>query len=141
MIVLDTNVLSELMRPSPSPLVVNWVQQQPPDQVFTTSIAEAEILYGIRLLPTGKRRDELLAAAESVFGEYLADRVIAFDSQAAHAFARIAAKCRTVGKPISHADAQIAAIVHIQEAILATRNVADFANCGISIANPWTAAR
>jgi hypothetical protein len=141
MIILDTNVLSELMRPSPSPLVVGWIEQQPPDQVFTTSITEAEIFYGIRLLATGKRRDALLVAAEAIFIEHLSDRVIAFESLAAHAFARIAAKCRNFGKPISHADAQIAAIVQTHRATLATRNVADFANCDILIANPWIAAK
>jgi toxin FitB len=139
MIVLDTNILSELMRPKPSPRVVAWVTQQAAAELFTTAITEAEIFYGIELLGTGKRRDSLQAAAEGMFNEDFVGRVLGFESEAAHHFARIAAYRRGLGKPISHADAQIAAIARAHGAKLATGNGADFAECGIAVINPWQA--
>lgn len=137
MIVLDTNVLSELMRPKPSTRVVTWVANQPAAELFTTSITEAEIFYGIELLTRGKRREALLAAAEAMFTEDLAGRIFAFDSDAARVFSKIAAHRRALGRPINHADAQIAAIARVRRAKLASRNVADFADCGLDIINPW----
>ncbi len=138
MIVLDTNVLSELMRLRPAFQVVRWIEQQPAAELFTTAITEAEILYGIELLPKGKRRDGLQVATAAMFREDFAERVLSFDSDAARAFSKIAARRRAVGKPISQADAQIAAIVQIHGATLATRNGGDFASCEISIVDPWT---
>jgi predicted nucleic acid-binding protein len=138
MIILDTNVLSELMRPRPSPTVVAWVAKQPAVEVFTTSITEAEILYGIELLAKSKRREQLLAAADAMFTEDLAGRIFAFESDAARVFSKIAVQRRALGKPISHADAQIAAITQVRKAKLATRNVADFQDCGIDLVDPWT---
>jgi predicted nucleic acid-binding protein len=137
MIILDTNVLSELMSPTPSPRVVAWVAKQPAAELFTTSITEAEIFYGLELLAKGKRREGLLAAAEAMFAEDLAGRVLGFDSAAARAFSKIAAHRRALGRPISHADAQIAAITQLRGAKLATRNIADFANCGLRAVDPW----
>lgn len=137
MIVLDTNVLSELMRPKPSPQVVAWVAQQAAADLFTTTITEAEIFYGIELLAKGKRHDALLAAAEGMFTEDFAGRVLAFESDAARHFARIVAHRRALGSPISHADAQIAAIARAHGANLATGNAPDFADCGIAVINPW----
>jgi toxin FitB len=139
MIVLDTNVLSELMRPQPSPKVAAWVTRQPIAEVFTTTITEAEIFYGIELLVKGKRRDQLLKAADAMFTEDFAGRIFEFGSDAARAFSRIAAQRRARGKPISHADTQIAAIARVRGAKLATRNVTDFEDCGIDVVNPWTA--
>jgi len=139
MIVLDTNVLSELMRPQPSARVVNWVAQQPAADLFTTAITEAEIFYGIELLAKGKRRDGLLAAAEGMFSEDLAGRVLAFETDAARHFAGIAAHRRVLGRPISHADAQIAAIARAHRAKLATGNGPDFADCSIVVIDPWRA--
>jgi toxin FitB len=136
-IILDTNVLSELMRPRPSATVVSWVGKQPAAELFTTSITEAEIFYGVELLTRGRRRDGLLAAAEAMFAQDFAGRILAFDSEAARGFARIAAHRRAAGKPISHADSQIAAIVRLHGALLATRNVADFADCEIRLIDPW----
>ena len=138
MIILDTNVLSELMRPTPSPRVVAWVAKQPATELFTTSITEAEIFYGLELLTKGKRREGLLAAAEAMFAEDLAGRVLGFDSDAARAFSRIAAHRRALGRPISHADAQIAAITQVRGAKLATRNVTDFEDCGVHAVDPWS---
>jgi toxin FitB len=114
MIIPDTDVLSELMRPKPSPKVVAWVAKQPAAGLFTTSITQAEILYGIELLPKSKRREGLLAAAEAMFAEDLAGRIFGFESEAARVFSKIAARCRGLGKPISHADAQIAAITQVR---------------------------
>lgn len=138
MIILDTNVISELMRPKPSAHVVAWIKKQRAAELYTTAITEAEIFYGIELLTEGKRREGLLAAAESMFADDFAGRVIGFSSDAARVFATIAAHRRAMGKPISHPDAQIAAITRLQGAVLATRNMADFDNCGIRVADPWS---
>ena len=139
MIILDTNVLSELMRPNPAPSVSAWVAKQSAGELSTTSITEAELLYGIELLAKGKRREQLLAAADAMFTEDLAGRLYGFDSDAARAFSKIAARRRGLGRPISHADAQIAAIAQVRSATLATRNVMDFQNCGIELIDPWSA--
>ena len=138
MIILDTNVLSELMRPKPSPKVVDWVAKQLTTEIFTTSVTEAEIFYGIELLAKGKRREQLLAAADAMFAEDLAGRIFGFESDAARAFSKIATQRRALGSPISHADAQIAAIAQVRRAKLATRNVADFRDCDIDVVDPWT---
>jgi predicted nucleic acid-binding protein len=137
MIILDTNVLSELMRPKPAPRVSAWVAKQSAVELFTTSITEAEIFFGIELLTKGKRREGLLGAAEAMFAEDLGGRIFSFESDAARLFSKIAAHRRALGKPISHADAQIAAIARLRGAKLATRNVADFIDCGIDLVNPW----
>lgn len=137
MIILDTKVISELMRPKSSAQVANWIAQQPGTELFTTSITEAEIFYGIELLGRSKRREGLLAAAEAMFSEDFAGRVFVFDSDAARVFAKIAAARRGLGRPISHADAQIAALAQVRGAKLATRNVDDFEGCGIEVVDPW----
>ena len=137
MIILDTNVLSELMRPKPSPRVAAWVAKQPAAELCTTSVTKAEIFYGIELLPKSKRREDLLAAAEAMFAEDFEGRVYGFDSDAARVFATLAAHRRARGRPINHADAQIAAIARAQDAKLATRNVADFEGCNVNVVDPW----
>ena len=137
MIILDTNVLSELMRTKPSARVVAWVAKQAAAELCTTSITEAEIFCGIELLSKGRRREGLLAAAEAMFTEDMAGRIFAFDSDSARAFSKIAAYRRALGRPIHHADAQIAAIAQVRGAKLATRNVADFGNCGLDVLDPW----
>ena len=107
-------------------------------ELFTTSITEAEIFLEIELLAKGKRRDQLLRAAEGLFAEDLGGRILSFESDAARLFSKIAAQRRFLGQPISHADAQIAAITKLKGAKLATRNVTDFDSCGIDLVNPWT---
>jgi predicted nucleic acid-binding protein len=97
----------------------------------------AEILYGIELLPKGKRRDKLLTETEAMFNEDFAGRILPFDEEAARAFAEIAAARRTQGRPIAEFDAQIAAIARTQRAALATRNTSDFEACGVRLVNPW----
>lgn len=137
MIVLDTNVLSELMKPKPAPRVVAWVAKQRVVELFTTSITEAEIFYGIELLTKGKRREGLLAAAEAMFSQDLCGRVLGFESEEARVFSRVASNRRLRGRPISHADAQIAAIVRARSAELATRNLEDFDGYDINVVDPW----
>jgi predicted nucleic acid-binding protein len=137
MIVLDTNVLSEALRPRPSDAVRRWMTEQPADNLFTTSICEAEILYGLALIPAGRRRTALQREITAIFGEAFAGRILPFDSASARAFAQIAAARRTLGRPISDLDAQIAAITSSHGATLATRNIDDFADCGIRLLNPW----
>jgi toxin FitB len=140
MIILDTNVLSELMRLKPTPKVVAWVARQPATELFTTSITEAEIFYGIELVTKGKHREGLLAAAEAMFAEDLTGRIFGFEGDAAPVFSKIAAHRRALGRPIRHADAQIAAIAQVRGAKLATRNTADFEDCGIDVVDPWNAS-
>ena len=139
MIVLDTNVLSEASQPAPARRVLDWLAAQQPARLFTTTISEAEFLYGLALLPAGKRRTGLEQAARRMFGEDFTNRVLPFDSAAAHAFALIAAVRRKKGRPIGDFDAQIAAIARSHGAAVATRNVGDFSDCGIDVIDPWTA--
>ncbi len=138
MIILDTNVLSELMRPDPDVTVAAWTAGQPMQVLFTTTICEAEILFGIALLPAGKRKEGLARSAREMFAEDFAGRILSFDSSAAAAFARIESGRRRLGKPIAHADMRIAGIASSRGASVATRNAGDFADCGISVVNPWT---
>ena len=137
MIVLDTNVISELMRPTPDARVMAWMAQQPMAGLFTTTITQAEIFYGLALLPQGRRRDDLVVAAQQMFDVDLAGRALSFDIDAAMIYAEIAAGRRQIGKPISQIDAQVAAVARSRGAQLATRNVPDFVDCGIVVVNPW----
>ncbi len=137
MIVLDTNVISEAMRSVPEPRVIAWLDRLERDEVYTTAICEAEILYGIALLPEGKRRRELRQIATRLFSERLAGRVLAFDRVAAEHFAVVASARRSAGTPISVQDAQIAAIARAHGAIVATRNAEDFNGTGVAVVNPW----
>ena len=139
MIVLDTNVLSEVLRPLPSEVVLGWLAAQEPPAVFTTTITQAEVLYGVEVLPPGKRRVRLSAAIEKMFAEEFQDRILPFDDDAARTFAKIVAARDAAGLPISQFDAMIAAIARSRRAAVATRNTADFERCGIQIINPWTA--
>jgi predicted nucleic acid-binding protein len=137
MLILDTNVLSELLKPNPDAQVVAWIENQPRQQLFTTAVSRAEIMYGIQLLPKGQRRQKLAEAAKAIFDEELADHVLPFESLAADHFATIAAKRKIEGKPISQFDAIIVSIATAHSARLATRNERDFEACGVSIENPW----
>jgi predicted nucleic acid-binding protein len=137
MIVLDTNVLSELMRPAPTERVVRWVASRPASSLFTTTVTHAELLFGILLLPDSRRRRGLQAALAALFEEDLADRVLPFDELAVPEFAVVASDRQHMGRPIAHADAQIAAICRSRGAAVATRNVADFEGCGVMVVNPF----
>jgi predicted nucleic acid-binding protein len=137
MIVLDTNVLSEALRPIPEARVMTWLANQPRAALFTTTVTRAEILYGIHLLPSGARRQSLWRATQAIFD--FSDLVIDFDSSAADAYADIAAVRKNAGRPISQFDAMIAAMARTKGATLATRNTRDFLDCGIELVDPWHA--
>ena len=137
MIVLDTNVLSELMRSAPDELVAQWMDDQPNSSLFTTTVTQAEILYGVSVLPAGKRKQGLAAAVGAMFGQDFTGRVLPFDGSAAVAFAEICADRARLGRPISQFDAQIAAIARSRGAALATRDSPDFDECGIDVIDPW----
>ena len=139
MIVLDTNVLSELMRTSPHERVVEWMDTQPASRLFTTTVTQAEILYGVGLLPTGKRKQALAAAVDAMFEQDFKGRVLPFDGPAAATYAEICTDRVRLGRPISQFDAQIAAITRSRGAALSTRNTPDFDECGIHVIDPWQA--
>ena len=139
-VVVDTNVVSEFMRPRPEPIVIAWLDSQFRRSLFVTAVTEAEIRAGIAFLPQGQRRRQLARAADRAFGTLFADRILPFDSEAAQAYATIAGRCRRAGRPISQADGQIAAIAHSRSTMLATRNVRDFELTGIRLADPWATA-
>lgn len=139
MIVLDTNVVSELMQERPDPAVLRWVAAQDGAELNTTAITIAEIGYGIARLPSGRRRDQLHAAATQVVGVDLASRIIAFDHDAAKQYGEIVATRERAGRPVGVPDAQIAAICRANGAPLATRDRADFEGTGIELVDPWTA--
>ena len=138
MIVLDTNVLSETFKPSPSKAVLRWLAAQEPPEVFTTTITQAELLYGIELLRAGKRRGRLSTAINDVFAEEFHGRILPFDEEAARVFPKIVANWNAVARPIAQLDTMIAAIAHSRRAALATRNTRDCERCGVRIINPWT---
>jgi len=138
MIVLDTNVLSAVLRPVPESPVMDWLAIQPRVSLFTTAVTRGEILYGIRLLPDGKRRRGLWEAAKAIFDEDFAGQVLSFDNDAADMYVEISASRRSAGKPISQFDAMIVAMARSRGAGLATRNVKDFEDCGIDVIDPWT---
>ncbi len=137
MIVLDTNVVSELMRPLPSAAVVRWISQHSADEIYSSTVVLAEVLYGIEILPAGRRRSDLLAGADKMFTVVLSGRILSFDEQSARVFAQIASTRRRKGRPMAELDAQIAAIASVHSASLATRNTGDFEGCGIRLFNPW----
>ncbi len=137
MVLLDTNVVSELMRPNPAPRVEAWLARRIAASVFISVISEAEIRYGAAILPAGKRRDTLITAIEDMFRRDFAGRVLPFDSAAAAEYASIATARRHAGRPISQSDCQIAAIARSRGAEIATRDSGGFTDCGIDVINPW----
>lgn len=139
MIILDTNIVSELLRPAPEPKVEAWLAAQDGGQVYLTALSEAELRFGVAILADGKRRDALAGAIDAMLREDFRDRILPFDSAAAEAYAAIAADRRGAGRPISQFDCQIAAIGRAQGATVATRNARDFEGCGIDIIDPWAA--
>ncbi|HWA90550.1 MAG TPA: type II toxin-antitoxin system VapC family toxin [Rhizomicrobium sp.] len=136
MIILDTNVLSEPTRAAPSIVVRRWLQSQAIQDLYTTAITEAEMMGGVAILPAGRRRDALTQQVERLFGEDFQGRILAFDEDAARAFPAVARVAH--GRPMMEPDRQIAAIARAHGATLATRNIKDFAGCGLTLVNPWT---
>jgi hypothetical protein len=139
MIVLDTNVISELMRSEPHPAVFAWVAAQPRESFCTTSFNCAEIFFGVRALPEGKRRTALFDAATMMFEEDLGGRILAFDAAAANRYSEIVVARRQAGAPIEAFDALIAATAYIAGAAVATRDISGFEGCGLTLINPWAA--
>ncbi len=139
MIVLDTNVVSELTRLAASATVLEWVARQPQSELFLTAVSEAELRYGVEILPAGRRRNAILTEVEAVIGEDFAGRILPFDSAAASEYALIVSARRAAGAPISQSDAQIAAIARSCGGAVATRDVEGFRGCGIEVINPWRA--
>jgi len=136
-IVLDTNVISELLRAEPAAQVERWLSAQDGEAVYFTAVGEAELRHGVAVMPAGRRRTALSAAIEGIMDEDFHNRVLPFDRAAARAYADIAAKRRSLGRPISQFDCQIAAIARAHDASVATRNTADYEGCGVEIINPW----
>ena len=137
MILLDTNVISELMRSEPAQVVLDWFGKHDAADLFISAVTEAELRTGVAILPEGQRRDRLQAAIDAMIDLDFQARVLPFDSPAAKAYAEIAAQRRAAGRPIADADCQIAAIARATNAPVATRNVKDFDGCGIPLINPW----
>ncbi len=137
MIVLDTNVVSELARPKPSHAVIEWVDAQDSSTLVITALTAAEVRAGVALLPDGRRKREVGLRMESLLTETFAGFVLAFDIDSSAHYADIVAGRKHAGRPISTFDAQIAAVCHQHEAKLVTRNTADFADTGIQLINPW----
>ena len=136
-LLLDTNVLSELLRARPDPAVLAWFATQPTHSLFVSSVTQAEMLLGARLLPAGRRRQQLQQALDTMFRDDFAGHLWPFDATCAAHFAELVATRRAAGRPISQFDAQIAAIALRHGAGLATRNGADFEGCGLSLHVPW----
>ena len=134
---LDTNVLSELLRAEPNAEVLAWMAAQPPESLFVSVVTQAEMLLGGRLLPAGKRRTSLEAALDAMFNEDFAGRVLAFDSIAAAHYVEVVARRREAGRPVAQFDAQIAATALACGCGLVTRNLSDFEACGLTLIDPW----
>ena len=140
MVLLDTNVVSELMRAVPSVEVLAWMDERPSRELFVTAVTEAEVRTGIAILPAGARRRRLADAAERTLRVLFSGRVLPFDSGAALAYADIAAASRAAGRPISQSDCQISAIARSRGMAVATRNVRDFSETGVEVIDPWASA-
>ncbi len=138
MIIIDTNVLSEPLKPTPAGKVLQWLTGQETLAVFTTTITMAELLSGVEALPAGKRRTGLRAAIERMLAQEFENRILPFNESAAREFAHILAARNAAGRPISQFDAMIAAVARSHKASLVTRNKRDFDLCGVHVIDPWT---
>lgn len=137
MILVDTNVVSEVMRPAPSPSVLAWLNGQDALGLFLSTVSIAEIGYGIRVLPEGKRRRELEDRFERFVAEGFGQRILGFDEPAARIYPAVMARRREMGRPMGLPDGQIAAIARANRCVLATRNIRDFEACGLELINPF----
>lgn len=137
MIVLDTNVVSEVVKPSPSPNVIGWLNGQETSDLYVTTITLGEISYGVEVLPDGKRRTSLSRALHQFVDRAFADRVLVFDRESAHEYGQVMAGRRKLGRPLSAPDGQIAAVARRHQFLLATRNLDDFEECGLGLVNPF----
>jgi hypothetical protein len=137
MILLDTNIISELMKQSPSLNVIHWIDKQDIAELYLSAITIAEIKYGLSVLPDGKRRHQLETAFSKAVNYSFKHRIISFDNNAAHIYGQLMGHRKNIGKPLSILDGQIAAIARAHEAELATRNTQDFKNCELTLVNPF----
>lgn len=138
MFAIDTNVASDLMRPEPTAAVAAWIAERDAQEMYLTAVSEAELRYGVAIMPVGKRRNALEAAMTRWLDLGFRERVLPFDSAAARAYAEIAAQRRQTGRTIGEADCQIAAICRSRGAVLVTRNVRDFEGVGVEVIDPWS---
>jgi hypothetical protein len=136
-IVLDTDVLSALMRRQPDPVAVAWLDSQPAESIWITAITVFEIRFGLALLPNGRRRRQIEDAFIRIVAEDFEDRVLPFEQEAAREAADLAGRQRAQGRPVDFRDVEIAGIVAARRATLATRNVRHFQDLGVKLVNPW----
>jgi predicted nucleic acid-binding protein len=139
MILLDTNVVSEAMKPDPHPAVRKWLDEQAAETLFLSSVTLAELLFGIGALPKGKRRDRLAAALDGVM-QIFADRILPFDTDAARRYADLAIRIRAAGRGFPTPDGYIAAIAAVHDFSVASRDIGPFAAAGLPVIDPWTTA-
>jgi predicted nucleic acid-binding protein len=137
-IILDTNVISEPLKPSPDPAVIRWLDLQSPATLYVTTISQAELLAGVSALPAGRRRTELRKVIDKELSFLFADRVLPFGERSAEAYAQLVPAANAAGNPIDFADAAIGAIAIEHNYILTTRNVADFKGTSVKLLNPWS---
>ena len=140
MYILDTNVISAVMGSQPVPEVAAWIAAQPEEQLFTTTVCQAEILAGVEVMPEGRRRRGLLAAAKAIFSIAFDGRILPFDEKSAELYAEIFAARKRSGKPTATTDLMIAAIARTQDATMITRDTAGFEGCGLALIDPWQTA-
>jgi predicted nucleic acid-binding protein len=138
MILLDTNVISEMMRERPEPVVSAWLDKQPEEELWTASVVLAELLSGIDMMPAGRKQKALREAVEEMIAEDFRGQILNFDLRAARQYGQILSTRRKIGRPIREFDAQIAAIASVYGATLATRDVNDFVACGLTVIDPWS---
>lgn len=138
MIVLDTNVVSEAMRPQPDPGVLLWLNHQAAETLYLSSVTLAELLFGLGALPAGARKDRLAEALDALLALF-AGRILAFDQDAARRYAEMAVTARAVGRPLPTTDGYIAATAASRNFVVATRNTAHFADTGVGLIDPWKA--
>jgi predicted nucleic acid-binding protein len=141
MYLLDTNVISETIAPRPEPRVIAWFSTVAQEELFIPVVAKAELLFGVLVLPSGRRREALSAMIDAWFEPYEGGAILPFTTREARTYAAIVADRRAHGRPVRELDAQIAAIAATQNLAVVTRNVADFDGCGVPVINPWEANR
>ena len=140
MILLDTNVVSEVMRPRPDSVVENWLDRQPPEELWTAAVVLAELFGGIEVMPLGRKQLDLRKIVEEMIAEDFQGRILLLDLAVARCYGQILSARRRIGRPIREMDALIAATALANGAALATRNTSDFEDCGIQMVNPWNQA-
>ena len=137
MILLDTNIISEFMRPSPQPQVMQWLHQQTLTDLFISSVAITEVMYGLNRLPEGKRKQNLLFQFQQLLNQAFTQRILNFGYDEAMVAAQLRRLRAEQGNELHFADAQIAAIAHVRSFAVATRNIKDFLDCGVKLINPF----